>query len=62
MIEHAQRMSCGHCAGQTFAIYKAANLVVECVECHSTSVLVVATPAIDIEFGPNSEGRLCLLS
>lgn len=62
MIENAKRMSCGHCGGQTFAVYSAASLVVECVQCHSTSVLVVATPTIDIEFGPNSEGRLCVLS
>lgn len=62
MIENAKRMSCGHCAGQTFAVYSAASLVVECVQCHSTSVLVVATPTIDIEFGPKSEGRLCVLS
>lgn len=62
MIENAKRMSCGHCGAQTFAIYQAANLVVECLKCHSTSLLVVVTPTIDIEFGPQSEGRLCVLS
>lgn len=62
MIENAKRMSCGHCGGQSFAIYTAANLVVECLKCHNTSVLVVATPTIEIEFGPSSEGRLCVLS
>ncbi len=62
MIENAKRMLCGHCGGRTFAIYQAAHLVVECLECHNTSLLVVATPTIDIEFGPDSEGRLCVLS
>lgn len=62
MIENAKRMSCGHCGGQTFAIYTASNMVVECLKCHNTSVLVVATPTIEIEFGPSSEGRLCVLS
>ena len=62
MIENAKRMSCGHCGAQAFAIYQAANLVVECLKCHNTSLLVVVMPTIDIEFGPQSEGRLCVLS
>lgn len=62
LIENAKQMSCGNCGHQTFAVYQTEILVIECLKCESTSVLVVRTPKIEMHWGPKSDGVLCVLS
>lgn len=66
MYINAERMACGNCGENHFAVYKVPEgnafiLVVECLNCGSDSVVSVSAPKIKIDFGENSDGRLCVM-
>ena len=63
MLENATRMSCGNCGKQEFAVYRlpSENLVIECADCKSTSIIRPKAAEIEIGFGPGSEGRITCL-
>lgn len=67
MIENTERMGCGECGHQEFAIYKAEKvLAVECLKCKSVSVITVSTPELIIDWGEHwgatGDGILCVLA
>lgn len=62
-----RRMSCGNCGGKKFSLF--ANnpsrsptvIEVECLKCHSTTVISVAPVTMQLQFGEKSDGILCFL-
>ena len=66
MVENLKKASCGNCGNSTFEIYiereNEQKITAECTKCQSTSDIIVSQPKIQIEFGENSKGRLCILT
>lgn len=61
MIEDAKKMRCGACGGDTFRMYKEPKgLISECLKCKSTSTIRVRAPEIEIDWGEQSDGILCV--
>ena len=56
-------MSCGGCGHDQFKVYTedpSKGIMVECQKCKSVSVIVPKVE-LQIKFGENSEGRLCIM-
>jgi len=53
---------CGNCGNPTHNLYKRKNddIIVECTECKSTSIISASQPKLNIEFGDDSEGRIAI--
>lgn len=64
MVLNAKTMGCGNCGHGLFRMFKSVNddnlnLVAECNSCKATSIIGVNKPQIYIDFGEESDGRLC---
>ncbi|WP_244797539.1 hypothetical protein [Caballeronia grimmiae] len=64
MLTNVEPMACGNCGSGGFRIFRQEQpygfrLVVECEKCKSTSIIEPKPAELTIEFGEQSDGRLC---
>lgn len=67
MMTALEAMACGNCGAGTFRMYlqpqgSRFRLVAKCIKCKSTSVIEAGPPELRIEFGEDSDGRLCRMA
>ena len=62
METNVQQYRCGSCGGTKYELYKSKkhDLIIECFECKSTSVISISQPKISIDFGEDSQGRIAI--
>jgi len=60
MITGLRQYKCGNCGCERFELYadENAELIVECTECSSTTIITVTKPRIDMRFGEKSDGMI----
>jgi len=64
METNVQLLQCGACGYELVRVYiKSRNeLITECAGCHSTTDITCTTPELELSFGKDSEGMLCVFS
>ena len=58
------KLSCGNCGKDKFNMYKnneTKDIVCECDNCNSTTIITVQPQVIKLDWGENSQGILCTL-
>ena len=62
------RMSCGNCGESDFSVFLKRGsqdfpkgLTIRCQKCKSDSEIKVTVPSMEIDWGENAEGILCIL-
>lgn len=65
MSDHLEPMRCGNCGCETALPHAQGSspfyeqVVLECTQCHSRTVLGVERPRINVGWGPGAQGVFC---